>query len=131
MSCARGVLTHLVQHLFTGHSNGGPFPHFPARTGGPGLIISVLSSLSPVTISILTTYGCNFISRGVKGDSSPLRLDWWLQCLLVWGCRLTPGGWEWLAQGWCHLRNLWQWGLRLWSRQHRSLWHHSPQRLSL
>ena len=80
----------------------------------PGLVGWVLSSrsrvLSPVTICVLTTYGCNFIGRGVKGDSSPLGLDWWLHCLLIWGCQPTPRGWEWLVQGWCCLRSLWWWG---------------------
>ena len=83
----------------------------PSWTGGPGLIISVTGSLSPMTIGILTTYCCNFISGGVKGDSSPLGLDWRLHRLLIWGCRLTPGGWEWLAQGGHYLRSLWWWGL--------------------
>ena len=109
MSCARGVLTHLVRHLLTGHPNGGHFTCSPARSGGLGPIISVVSSLSPVTIGILTTYGCNFIGGGVKGDSSPLSLDWQLYHLLVWGCQLTPKGWEWLVQGWHHLRSLRWW----------------------
>ena len=83
----------------------------PSRTGGPGLIVPVAGLLSPVTVSILVAYCCSFISGGVEGDSSPLGLDWQLCRLLIRGCRLTPGGWEWLAQGWCCLRSLWQWGL--------------------
>ena len=107
-----------------------PFARSLARTGGLGLIISVMSPLSPVAIGVLTAYSCNFIGRGVKSDSSPLRLDWWLHRLLVWGCWPIPRGWGWLAQGWHHLRSLQQWclrgGLRWWSP-----WHLSPQGLNM
>ena len=50
MSCARGALTHLVWCLLTGCPTGGPFMCSPARTGRPGLIISIVSSLPPMTI---------------------------------------------------------------------------------
>ena len=120
-----------VWHLLAGHPYGGPFVCTPSRTGGLGLIVSVMGSLSPMTVGILTAYCCNFISRGVKGDSSPLGLDWQLHCLLIRGCRPTPGGWWWLAQGWCHLRSPWRWDLWLQSQWCRSPWCHSPQCLSL
>ena len=94
--------------------------------GRPGVIISAASSLPPMTIGVLTTRGRKFISGGVEGDSPPLRLTWRLHCLLIWGCWPTPGGWEWLVQGWCHLRGLWWWGLWQWALQHLS-----PQHLSL
>ena len=85
--------------------------HTPSWTGGLGLIVSVVGLLSPTTVRVLAAYCCSFISRGVEGDSSSLGLDWRLHHLLIRGCWLTPGGWEWLVQGWCHLRSLWQWGL--------------------
>ena len=116
--CPRGVLTPLAWHLLTGHPNGGPLMHSPGR---PGVIISASVSLPPMSIGVLITRGQKFISRGVEGDSPPLRLTWWLHHLLVWGCWLTLGGWEWLVQGWCHLRSLQWWGLQ----------HLSPQCLSL
>ena len=111
----------LAQHLLTGHPNGGPLTRSPGVTGRLGVIISASSSLPPATIGILTTCGCKFIGGGVEGDSPPLRLTWQLHRLLIWGCWLTPGGWEWLAQGWRHLRSLWQWGLWCLSPQHLSL----------
>ena len=112
MRCTRGALTHLVWRLLTGHPSEGPFMCSLGRTGRPGVIISTSSSLPPMTISVLTAYGRKFIGRGVEGDSLPLRLTWRLHRLLVWGCWPTPGGWEWLAQGWHHLRSLQWWGLR-------------------
>ena len=45
--------------------------------------------------------------KKVKGDSQSCRLTRWLHCLLVRGCWPAPGKREWLADGWCHLRNLW------------------------
>ena len=118
--------TLLAQRLLTGCPNGGPFACPLGGTGGPGVIISASSSLPPTTIGVLTAHGRKFIGGGVEGDSPPLRLTWQLHHLLVGGCWPTPRGWELLAQGWRHLRSLRCWGLRCWS-----LWHRSPQCLSL
>ena len=118
--------THLARHLLTGRPNGGPFACSLGRTGGLGVIILTSSSLPPATIGVLTAHGRKFIGGGVEGDSPPLRLTWRLHCLLIWGCWLTPRGWEWLVQGWCHLKSLQWWGLWRWGQRHLS-----PQCLSL
>ena len=124
--CPGGALTPLVQYLLTGHPNRGPLTHSPGR---PGVIISALGSLPPASIGILTTHGWKFISGGVEGDSPPLRLTWPLHHLLVWGCWPTPGGWEWLVQGWRHLRSLQWWCLQHLSPQHLSLPFYSSSHL--
>ena len=126
MRCPRGMLNPLTRHLLAGHPDGGPFACSLGRTGGPVFIIPALSNWPPVGSGILPTSGSMFVSRGVKGDSQPCSLAQQLNRLLVRGCWLTPRGWEWLAQGWCHLRSLWHWGLQHWSLQHLS-----PQHLSL
>ena len=110
--CSGGVLTHLARRLLTGRPNRGPLLHSPGVTGRPGVIISASSSLPPMTISILTAHGHGFVNGGVEGDSQPHRLTSRLHHLLVMGCWLTPGIWEGLVDGWCHLRSLW----------HRSPW---------
>ena len=110
----------------TGCPDGGHLTRSPGMTGRPDVVISALSSLPSVTISILTTNGHRFISRGVEGDFPSLRLTKWWHCLLVCGFWPTPRGWEWLAQGWHHPRSLQQWGL-----QWQGLQWCEPQCLSL
>ena len=92
--------------LITGRPDGLPLSRSPGANGRLAVIISALSTLPPMAISILTTSGSRFVGRGVKGDSQSCRLTQWLHCLLVWGYWLTPGRWEWLVQGWHHLRSL-------------------------
>ena len=79
-------------------------------------VLYIQASISPKYESkSKTTSHCHLLLHDchacVKGDSSPLGLDWQLHCLLIWGCQPTPRGWEWLAQGWRHLQSLWQWSL--------------------
>ena len=126
MMCTRGALTLLGWHLLTGHPNRGPHMCSPGVTRRLGVVLSASCSLPPTTISVLTTNGHGLINGGVEGDFPSIRLTRRWHRLLVWSCWLTPGGWEWLVEGWHHMRSLWQWGLwqqgpQQWGPQHLSL----------
>ena len=67
--CPRGVPTHLTRCLLTGRPDRGPLSCSPGVTGRLAVINSASSTLPPMPISILTTSGSQFVSRGVKSDS--------------------------------------------------------------
>ena len=106
------MLNPLTRYLPAGRLDGGPFARSLGGTGRPALIIPASSSWPPMGSGILPASGNMFVGRGVEGDSQPHSLARWLNRLLVRGCWLTPGGWEWLAQGWHHLRSLQHCGLQ-------------------
>ena len=91
--CPRGEITILMSCLPTClllHSLG--------VTGRSATISPPSSPLSPTVLRALTTSGGSFINGGVKSDSPPHGLAWWLYHLLVWGYWLTR--W-WLMERWC------------------------------
>ena len=98
---------HMTASLRWGDFRGGSWGNIwccPLCTpGATGRLASVTPSsglLPPTVLSGLTSCGGSSVRGGVKCDSPPSGLSWWLYRLLIWSCSLAR---SWLMEWRCHL----------------------------
>ena len=89
-----GQITLLIWWLCTRH------PQCTSWVTDGSATVSTPSHGRPSMVLCCATHGGGFICRGVRNDSPPCRLLWWLYHLLV-GCGWPL--WVWLLERWHHL----------------------------